>query len=527
MNNLVDPGPGGVSPPRAQGVEAPVLIIEEIPAKKDEKSNKRGHHHRGSHHSSRSRSRSKRSKRRRSSSRSSNSSSSSLSKSSPKSVDEATKKANEELDTLVEEFLDEEKRMLAFMDGERHKFLTRPESHRHYTEEWGIFYREKCRQERTSIHPSMLKNEWIDVWERFVAKEHRVKTEDEGIRLMRKYGIRNDDIRDYHIRKKKRLLEAEKNRKPEEVAITVINSLRLLSAIEHLMDSLGQQVMAFFATAKSLEAKGGDAKELLQKQDFVDFCHFSKELLMRKLTTVPEKQAKAVRTCIDNIAVLLQQTALKANVKSLEDAVNVDKYQDPLQVQIAQTIINLYKSNGKFITQEELDDLVNSEFNRIQEKQRPPVVQQPLYYEQQPHEYYERDTTYYDQQPPASTYDQQRPAQQPPASTLASSINWSAIQSAVQLVSSVQSTASEPAEIPPEEVAPAAPEVQQQQQQQQPEDDGYDDLSIEELTSLFKNFKQLDKDTQAHLIAYMQRLEKTNPAKVVQLKTFINAKKGQ
>ena len=52
----------------------------------------------------------------------------------------------------------------------------------------------------------------------------------------------------------------------------------------------------------------------------------------------------------------------------------------------------------------------------------------------------------------------------------------------------------------------------------------FDELTIPDLTALFKNFKSLDRENQGHLIEYMKRLEKTNPAKVAQLKSFVHQK---
>ena len=58
---------------------------------------------------------------------------------------------------------------------------------------------------------------------------------------------------------------------------------------------------------------------------------------------------------------------LKPTVKPI---LNLEKYQDPLKVRIAETIINHFKElapNGEDISQSHLDNLVLSEFNRIQE----------------------------------------------------------------------------------------------------------------------------------------------------------------
>ena len=107
------------------------------------------------------------------------------------------------------------------------------------------------------------------------------------------------------------------------------------------------------------------------RQDFVDFAHTSKEILSGKLISgavTSENQIRGVRTCIDNIEALLQTpNCLKPTVKPI---LNLEKYQDPLKVRIAETIINHFKElapNGEDISQSHLDNLVLSEFNRIQE----------------------------------------------------------------------------------------------------------------------------------------------------------------
>ena len=50
----------------------------------------------------------------------------------------------------------------------------------------------------------------------------------------------------------------------------------------------------------------------------------------------------------------------------------------------------------------------------------------------------------------------------------------------------------------------------------------FDDLTLEDLSALFKSFQQLDEDTRTSLLEYMRRLERTNPARVRQLKHHIH-----
>ena len=74
---------------------------------------------------------------------------------------------------------------------------------------------------------------------------------------------------------------------------------------------------------------------------------------------------------------LLQTSSLKPTVKPI---LNLEKYQDPLKVRIAETIINHFKEVApkEDISQSHLDNLVLSEFNRIQEANAQQRQQQHL-----------------------------------------------------------------------------------------------------------------------------------------------------
>ena len=53
----------------------------------------------------------------------------------------------------------------------------------------------------------------------------------------------------------------------------------------------------------------------------------------------------------------------------------------------------------------------------------------------------------------------------------------------------------------------------------------FEDLTLEELTSLFKSFKDLEPDIRSQLVTYMKKLEKTNPKKVTEMKQIMHSKK--
>ena len=171
-------------------------------------------------------------------------------------------------------------------------------------------------------------------------------------------------------------------------------------------------------------------------------------------------------------------TSLKPTEKPV---LNLEKYQDPLKYRIAQTIIQHY--DGK-IGQEELDNLVMSQVQRVSMPVSQPYI--PIHHGTQ-------------------SYQTSSSSQ---LSAGVAGINWNALQNAVKSVN------------PGDQAPPVSsrPPVH-------PGDEEYDDLSLEELTSLFQNFNSLDKETQQHLVAYMTRLERSNPDKVTEFKRFMHSKK--
>lgn len=504
---------------------------------------------------------------------------------------------------MVSEFLAEEKKMLAWMEGEKRKYLNAPERHEHYTSEWNYFYEKKCQEERVKVHPSMIRDEWNYRWEGFIGKEFGLKIEDEGIRLLRKYGINMNDVRE-SIKRKEEKAKAEP-KKPEQPEVTVLNTLRILSAMETLLgQEQGYKTNILLAQAKSLEAKHGSqaaSSQLLQRQDFVDFAHTSKEILSGKLISgavTNENQIRGVRTCIENIEALLQTpNCLKPTVKPI---LNLEKYQDPLKVRIAETIINHFKElapNGEDISQSHLDNLVLSEFNRIQEDAQ--QQQQQLQGRHQEASSARSGAWGYDNAPSrdyAGHYQTTVPPSPPPAgnpqSTDAStsSINWDAIQHAVKTVvtspsapSAPNSAAPLPSSSPSPSLEDSGPTLEEKQDmafhsevsgssaleqreniitpklepnlvganppptkvsagvtesvdepenssaaktRETDEDDGWEDLSIDDLASLFLNFKTLDKDTSTQLLAYMKRLEKSDPDKLNRFKQHMQSVKN-
>ena len=454
----------------------------------------------------------------------------------------------------------------------------------------------RCKAKGTHVHPSQLKDEWEDHWHRFVLGEWRNLKEDDTNRLFRRYGIRQEDIRDYHIRRKKR--ELEKSKSPsvvakEEEPVTVINTLKLIYAVEQHLEHLGQKVTFFMSKAKLLEARSGKASDLLENQEFVDLLNEAREILLTKLNAEnqPEQLIKVVRTVVDKIVVLLQKTSLKPKSSQALDTSKFD--QDPIKCQIAKTIISHFKDTlKKDLTQEILDSLVASEFERIvnqqlqqqmqQQQQQARYHQAPSYHQSHPSAHQNYGAPPPAQMPPqihqflsnamkmgstgqAQPYQEPAPTQMPPEipperapeipskkpepgpeqipgleaatetpssssppktsnSSSISAINWDALSNAVKIASTTApsepvTTSTEKSKVEQISSYPPGPENHLD------DDEDLDDLSLEELTSLLNNYKELDGDTQKQLMAYMKKIEKSNPKKVTELRNYRNSKK--
>ena len=50
----------------------------------------------------------------------------------------------------------------------------------------------------------------------------------------------------------------------------------------------------------------------------------------------------------------------------------------------------------------------------------------------------------------------------------------------------------------------------------------FDDLTLDDLSALFKSFQQLDEENRTSLLEYMRNLEKNNPTRMRQIREHMN-----
>jgi hypothetical protein len=239
---------------------------------------------------------------------------------------------------------------------------------------------------------------------------------------------------------------------------------------------------------------------------------------------------------MDNITILLQQSKCKREdidrlgqklpAPKVLAAAAVDPTPQPtpalpdptevtVKAAISNTVAEQFRRVGRPVSGEELSRIVDAEYLRVKDKLPLGVMSQ--------------------QQQEENEQQKQQPSSSSSSSSGALSnlnVDWSSLQNAVSSVKLPTPVATDLKPTPAAPSPPPAPISSNDSSSNKPtselkECSDFDDLTLDDLTALFKNFKDLDRDNQKSLIDYMKRLEKTNPAKVTELKQHIHGNKGK
>jgi len=280
---------------------------------------------------------------------------------------------------------------------------------------------------------------------------------------------------------------------PQMGVIKVIPCLRLLTALEDSLGSLGPQINQVLAKALSLEqSREGASKVLLEDPDTVSILDMVKEKLSGQMAAGLLEGSKegAVRVCLDNLNRLLQNATKKRslNPSSLlnikEQTPTASNHSDnaaneeAVKALISQSVATVLMMSGKDdISDQELENLVEQLMKQTAEEDHDSAVgrfaksfSESLILERQlaarsANQFNIYNTPHFNQ--PIKT--------EPTTITIDDDVN-------------------------------------------QDGGDELDDLTIDELRSLLNSFKNLSKQEQGDLISYMKKLETTNPEKVRRLR---------
>lgn len=310
--------------------------------------------------------------------------------------------------------------------------------------------------------------------------------------------------------------------------LTVVSVLRLLTALEELLGSLGPKVNDLLAKALALEkVKANSADDMLINEDNCVIFETIKEKLKGQLIAgvLDKNKINAVKKAIKNVAAIIHQVSEKVKNNAKEDVAKIElasakpvaESGPPVSASnsaesidkaaVAQKLASALVLQGKTdVTSEQLEQLINVYFamqQKAKESNNKAIT----------------TATYLEEITPKAN--NEAPQQASTTSIVASSGPLTAPSAAVSLHKESNESANK-------QKSPSYIN-------QEPETIIFDDnlpadassalesLTDSDLQTLLQNFKDLSAEEQQHLIAYLKKLEASEPARVEKLRKFVKA----
>jgi len=408
-------------------------------------------------------------------------------------------------------------------------------------------------------------------------------------------------------------LSGSKTSMDRQVEVSVLATLRLLTAIESDLGDLGRKVDPYLMRIVGFGNEAGKDKTgdgMLEQAAFCEFLKSCCQLLKVKLEMgIPQEQRKNVfKICIDNITILLQRARPKAPAATSATSASgpSPEMERAIKASIANKIMADFAKYGRQVFGREVQDLVEIEFQRLAKQLNGNFA--ALFDQAAENAATSYQTPAANPAPVTVTLEDQPDVDVKPVigaginASILDQIDWNEIQNAINMSSgknpanqnttatsppgnkaettgasaagsggnstaspgghdratalqagtstattaaagaaglSGNSAAAESSKDPNKSAAEnsaketSAAEVVVKKEVSAAEaaaggggggfNSEFDELTIEELASLFKNFKTLQRSIQESLIDYMKKLEKSNPTKVTELKRQIHS----
>lgn len=291
----------------------------------------------------------------------------------------------------------------------------------------------------------------------------------------------------------------------EDEPLTVVSVLRLLTALEEKLGSLGPKVIDLLAKALALEkVKANSADDMLINEDNCVIFETIKEKLKGQLIAgvIESNKINAVKRAVKNVAAIIHLVSKKSKEQPAEDASKVAVDTKPAseptptasspavdltdKATIAKNIAAALIMQGKTdITAEQLEELVQV-YTQMAQKAK---------------ETKESVTT-------AQFLQESEPVPDDEDTNNSSH---------------AESTSSNSKE----NIILPSPEKEKEESPEDVDDSGdisspLESLTDSDLQTLLQNFKDLSTEEQQHLIAYLKKLEASEPARVEKLRKFVN-----
>ena len=334
-------------------------------------------------------------------------------------------------DQDVEKFFEDEKLLMEKMNNDKKRFLISPEQHPDYEREWEKFYTSKCFQ-FGPMHPSYLQEDWASVWKHYFFTKHETSVRQERNILLNKHRLYYSDLEKYEQRKLQLSREEpskskefeERNAKgkselessvtptksigsqnveicssksttnidshmnspnPAPVAskfsnsstmgksFPILQTLRLLSAIEDDIGSVGPHINIFLMRINTIESEANDRSKhdytsILKDGKFIDCIKSAKAILAEKLSNIAvklsENKTKAYLTVIEHVNQLLEAKTFTENT-SINEKSTSTTCEEMIKSKIEKKVVEEFKKAGRILLQDEKEQLVTAEFKRI------------------------------------------------------------------------------------------------------------------------------------------------------------------
>lgn len=293
----------------------------------------------------------------------------------------------------------------------------------------------------------------------------------------------------------------------EDEPLTVVSVLRLLTALEEKLGSLGPKVIDLLAKALALEkVKANSADDMLINEDNCVIFETIKEKLKGQLIAgvIEPNKINAVKRAVKNVAAIIHLVSKKPKEEVSEEASKAATEAKPPadaapsvssiditdKATIAKNIAAALIMQGKTdITSEQLEELIGvytQMAQKAKESKEPITTAQFL-----------QDSETLPDEDETNHSSSSRPA----SNTSNSKDNFTAVPSPEKVKE----------ETPPEDVDEAADASSL-----------LESLTDSDLQTLLQNFKDLSTEEQQHLIAYLKKLEASEPVRVEKLRKFVN-----
>lgn len=291
----------------------------------------------------------------------------------------------------------------------------------------------------------------------------------------------------------------------EDEPLTVVSVLRLLTALEEKLGSLGPKVIDLLAKALALEkVKANSADDMLINEDNCVIFETIKEKLKGQLIAgvIESNKINAVKRAVKNVAAIIHLVSKKSKDETSEEKIAVDVKsstestsapvvppvdiidKDAIAKKLAAALIEQGKTD---ITTEQLQELLvvyTQMAQKAKETNAPVTAAQFL----QDSETVNDEEATHNPSPPASNSSKTKDNFIEPSPEKAKE------------------------ESPPVEDADEASDAPSL----------LESLTDSDLQTLLQNFKDLSPEEQQHLIAYLKKLEASEPARVEKLRKFVN-----